>query len=163
MKTSICKILTIGLVSLIIISCVKQEKPKNNFDAEKTVIEKAILSTIGWAKNKDLQLLYSVIADDSSYLEVQPTNRVVKGIAEFKKAEKFWMHPDFKAIRVETRDMHINISQSGTVAWWYCVLDDINEWKGQPANWENTRWTGVLEKRNEKWVIVQMHFSFANE
>jgi len=25
----------------------------------------------------------------------------------------------------------------------------------------NTRWTGVLEKRKEKWVIVQMHFSFA--
>lgn len=41
------------------------------------------------------------------------------------------------------------------------MLDDINEWKGQPANWENTRWTGVLEKRDNNWIIVQMHFSFA--
>jgi len=49
------------------------------------------------------------------------------------------------------------------VAWWYCMLDDINEWDGQPASWENTRWTGVLEKREGKWVIVQMHFSFAKE
>jgi hypothetical protein len=47
------------------------------------------------------------------------------------------------------------------VAWFYCILDDVNEWKGQPASWMNTRWTGVLEKRKEKWVIVQMHFSFA--
>jgi hypothetical protein len=34
-------------------------------------------------------------------------------------------------------------------------------WDGQPANWENTRWTGVLEKRGGRWVIVQQHFSFA--
>ena len=43
------------------------------------------------------------------------------------------------------------------------MLDDMNEWKGQPANWENTRWTGVTEKRDGKWVIVQQHFSFAVE
>jgi ketosteroid isomerase-like protein len=147
----------------MVFSCTKQEKNTINSEAEKAVIEKTILNSIGWAKNKDLQLLYSVIANDSCYLEVQPEGRIVKGIAEFKKGEKFWMNPNFKAIRVETRDMHINISQSGTVAWWYCELDDINEWKGQPANWENTRWTGVLEKRNGKWVIVQMHFSFASE
>jgi hypothetical protein len=47
------------------------------------------------------------------------------------------------------------------VAWFYCILDDINEWKGQPANWENTRWTGVLEKRDGRWVMAQQHFSFA--
>jgi hypothetical protein len=27
----------------------------------------------------------------------------------------------------------------------------------------NTRWTGVLEKREGKWLIVQMHFSFASD
>jgi hypothetical protein len=25
------------------------------------------------------------------------------------------------------------------------------------------RWTGTLEKRDGKWVIVQMHFSFSTE
>lgn len=153
----------ISLAALMILSCTEQNTTNINVEAEKAIIEKVIQNSIGWAKDKDLQLLYSVIADDSSYLEVQPTNRVVKGISEFKKAENFWMNPDFKAVRFETRDMHINISQSGTVAWWYCMLDDINMWKGEPANWENTRWTGVLEKRDGKWVIVQMHFSFASE
>jgi hypothetical protein len=47
------------------------------------------------------------------------------------------------------------------VAWFFCILDDINEWKGQPANWENTRWSGVLEKRSGRWVMAQQHFSFA--
>jgi len=162
MKTSL-KVVLISLAALMILSCTEQNTGNLNAETEKAIIEKVIRNSIGWAMEKDLQLLYSVIADDSSYLEVQPTNRVVKGIAEFKKAEDFWMHPEFKAVRFETRDMTINISQSGTVAWWYSILDDINTWKGQPANWENTRWTGVLEKRNGSWVIVQMHFSFASE
>jgi hypothetical protein len=41
------------------------------------------------------------------------------------------------------------------------MLDDVNEWEGKPLSWENTRWTGVAEKRNGQWKIVQQHFSFA--
>lgn len=126
-------------------------------------IEKTIHNAIGWAKNKDLGMLYSTIARDSSFLEVHPGNKVVKGIDEFRKAEDFWMDPRFKAISYKISDLQISISRSGTVAWWFCMLDDINEWDGKPASWENTRWTGVLEKRDNNWVIVQQHFSFANE
>lgn len=134
-----------------------------NIQQEKQLVEKVIHGSIGWAKNKDITLLYSIIANDTSFLEVHPDEKVVKGFEDFKKAEKFWMNPDFKAIRYEIKDLSINFSNSGDVAWFFCMLDDINEWKGQPANWENTRWTGVLEKRNEKWVIVQQHFSFASD
>jgi hypothetical protein len=83
----------------------------------------------------------------------------VKSFAEFKKQEAIWMSPAFRAIRHEIRDARINLARSGSVAWFYCVLDDVNEWEGRPASWINTRWTGVLEKRDGRWVIVQMHFS----
>jgi ketosteroid isomerase-like protein len=147
-------------VFILIMSC----RPKTEFfnvESEKSLVEKAIRNSIGWAKNKDIELLYSVIANDSNYLEVHPNNRVVEGFQEFKKAEKFWMSPDFKAVRYEIRDLKINLSKLGDAAWFFCMLDDINEWKGQPASWENTRWTGVLEKRDGNWTIVQMHFSYA--
>ena len=134
-----------------------------NIEIEKQLVENAIRSSIGWAKNKDINLLYSIIANDTNYVEVDPGNKVVKGFQDFKRAEKFWMNPDFKAIRYEIRELKINFSKSGDVAWFFCMLDDINEWKGLSANWENTRWTGVLEKREGSWVIVQMHFSFASE
>jgi ketosteroid isomerase-like protein len=126
-------------------------------------IEQSIRACIGWARDKDFRLLYSVIADDPDFLEVHPDGRVVKGFEEFKKAETFWGSPDFKAIRYEIRDLRIRQSKSGDVAWFFCILDDINEWKRQPANWENTRWTGVLEKRDGRWVMVQQHFSFAGK
>ena len=126
---------------------------------EMTQIEQSIRACIGWAKNKNLQLLYNTIANDPDFLEVHPEGKVVKGFEEFKKAEKIWMSPDFKAVRFEIRDLRIKLSKSGDVAWFFCILDDINEWKGQPANWENTRWTGVLAERDARWVMVQQHFS----
>ncbi|NIN11723.1 MAG: hypothetical protein GTO61_10050 [Gemmatimonadales bacterium] len=128
-------------------------------DAELAAVERAIDGTIGWAKTKDFDLLYSIIANDSAYLEVHPEDVVVKGFTEFKRMEEFWASPDFRAVRYEIRDLQVTLSRAGNVAWFFCVLDDINEWQGQPASWINTRWTGVLEKRDGRWVMVQMHFS----
>jgi len=130
-------------------------------EKEMRAIEKSIRDCIGWAKAKDFKLLYGVIANDADFLEVHPDGNVVRGFEDFRKAEKFWGSPDFKAVRYDIRDLRIKLSRSGDVAWFYCLLDDINEWKGQPANWENTRWSGVLEKRDGRWVTVQQHFSFA--
>lgn len=131
--------------------------------SEEDQILKTIHASIGWAKNKDFRLLYSVIANDSAYLEVSPGRKITRGFEEFRQNEKFWASPDFKAVRYEIKDLVINLAKSGDVAWFYCVLDDLNEWKGEPAHWTNTRWTGVLEKRDGLWVIMQMHFSFAME
>lgn len=159
-------IIAIVTVSLLITtnSCINKTK---RIDIDKSneiaLIEKAIHGSIGWAKNKDFKLLYSIIANDSNYLEVDPNPGIIRGIDEFKKNEAFWGSPDFKAIKYDIRDLKISLSECGTVAWYYSVLDDINEWKGNPAEWRDTRWTGVLEKRGGRWFIVQMHFSFAQE
>lgn len=151
------------MLSVGLTGCRNDEINKPGVNDEIAAISKTIHNCIGWAQNKDIDLLYSVIADDPAFLEVHPNDRVVKGIDEFRKAESFWMSPDFKAIRYEISNLAITLSESATVAWWFCMLDDINEYKGQPASWENARWTGVMEKRQGKWVIVQQHFSFAQE
>jgi hypothetical protein len=162
MKTRNIIIVVFASVVCINTSC-RKASVASDLAAEMESIEQAIHGSIGWAKNKDFKLLYSIISNDSDYMEVSPSARVTHGFNEFKKNEPFWGNPGFKAIRYEIRDLKINLSESGTVAWYYCVLDDINEWNGNPASWMNTRWTGVLEKRKGKWVIVQMHFSFAKE
>ena len=157
-------ILVICLFFLSLYSCqLTKENPKIDIISEKAAIENAINNSIKWAANKDTSLLYSIIAKDENFLEVHPNNNVVKGITEFKKAEEFWLDPRFNAVKCEVWDLQITLSQDGTVAWFYCMLNDLNEWDGRPANWENTRWTGVLEKRNGQWQTVQQHFSFAKE
>jgi ketosteroid isomerase-like protein len=132
-----------------------------NDNANINEIEETISSCIGWFKDKDFDLLYGIIANDPDFIEIHPSNKVVRGFKEFKKNSEIFKREEFQYVKHELKDLSINISESGTVAWWYCVLDDINTWDGQPANWENARWTGVLEKRDGKWKIVQQHFSFA--
>lgn len=131
-----------------------------NISDEKQKIETTIRNSIAWAKNKDLTTLYNSLDKSEDYLEVDPNGEIIRGISQFRKNESFWMSPNFKAISYKIRDLKISISNSGQTAWWYCVLDDMNEWKGKPANWMDTRWTGVLEKSGDSWKIVQMHFSF---
>jgi ketosteroid isomerase-like protein len=161
MKTTIFSLPSFTVFLILALTTESCRKEESNSDKEKKTIEFTIRSSIGWAANKNLTLLYTVIADDPNYLEVHPSGKVVKGISEFRKNEELWMDPRFRALGYKISDLQIYVSSSGSVAWWYCILDDINEWDGEPASWENTRWTGVLEKRNGKWVIVQMHFSFA--
>ena len=132
---------------------------RNNREATIAEVESAIDGTIAWARTKDFDWLYGIIANDSAYLEVQPEDVVIKGFTAFQKNAEFFASPDFRAIRYEIKDLQITVSRTGDVAWFFCMLDDINDWQGQPASWINVRWTGVLERRDGKWVMVQMHFS----
>jgi len=129
---------------------------------DKAEIARAIDASIGWAMTKDRDLLESVIAHDEAFFSFHPdADSTVVGWSNFVPQFDFWMNPAFKATGYEVRDLRINLSRSGDVAWWSAILDDCGEWQGKPGCWKDTRWTGVLEKREGRWQIVQMHFSFA--
>jgi len=149
------------ILGIFMFSCQpRQTTPIFDIQKEKPKVETAIHNSIGWVKDKDTTMLYSIIADDENYLEVHPENTVVIGIEKFREAERFWLDERFKHVSFKIWDLKINFSADGNVAWFYCMLNDFNDWQGQAANWENTRWTGVLEKREGKWRMVQMHFSY---
>jgi len=162
MKRFIRNILPILSLSLIFIGCEKHEKMINK-EAEIQEISKVIDSAIGWFKNKDFDLSFKTFAQDSNLLEVHPDGKVVKGFAQFKKNSEIFKNPEFLYVRHEIWDQKINLSRNGDTAWFFCMLNDISTWKGKEVGWENTRWTGTLEKRDGRWVIVQQHFSFAAE
>jgi hypothetical protein len=155
------KTLALIIISALIYRVGAQQQ--TDLELEKGKIKETVSSCIGWAKDKNLDLFYSVIANDTDYVSVSPGKRIVKKFEDVKKNVPFWMSPDFKYVRHELRDWEVTFAKCGEVAWFYCVLDDINTYKGEPASWENTRWTGVVEKRDGKWVIVSQHFSFASD
>ena len=136
-----------------------------NSALEVETISRVIHNSIGWAATKDTGLLFQCFAHDSELFWFTPRDDgTTRGFEAFAHTtENFFMQPEFKAIGYEIRDLHITLSRSGNVAWYRARLDDFNQWKGQPANWDDVRWTGVLEKRDGRWVIVQMHFSDAAE
>ena len=138
---------------------------EQDVDRTKAEISKIIHNSIGWAANKDKELSFSCFADDPELFWFSPRDDgTIHGYRAFVDlTENFFMKDDFRAIGYEIRELRIHLSQSGDVAWYHARLDDFNEWQGRPANWEDVRWTGVLEKRDGRWVIVQMHFSSATD
>jgi hypothetical protein len=137
--------------------------PQIDVEAEKAAISEVVHNSIGWAATKDTTLSYSCFAHDPELFWFSPeASGTIRGFEALKRlTETVFMKDEFQAVGYEIREMRINLSQSGTVAWYSCRLDDTNTWNGQPFSWDNVRWTGVLEKRDGRWVIVQMHFSYA--
>lgn len=132
--------------------------------AERTAVEQAIRASIGWALTKDRPLLERTIAHDPALFIFHPDSKsTVVGWDAFAKNFDFWMDPRFKATSLDVRELRINFSRTGDVSWFSAILDDLGEWDGKPIGWKDTRWTGVLERRDGRWVIVQMHFSFASD
>ncbi len=152
------------VLSAALCSC-QPATPAVDVAAETARIDTVIRGNIRWALTKDTVLLYGTLAHDSALFWFSPDSAgTVEGYAAFRRfAEQVFLNPAFVGVGSDFRDMRIHLSRGGDVAWWSCILDDRNTWQGQPAVWENVRWTGVLEKREGRWVIVQMHFSKSEE
>ncbi len=139
---------------------------KTDVAAEKAKVAQAVRDSIEWPyPEKNPERLYATITKDSSFFIFHPDSKsTITGFDAFRNlVEKVFMNPTFKATGSDIRDLKINLSRSGEVAWFSAILDDFGESDGKPYAWMNTRWTGVLEKRDGKWLIVQMHFSFASD
>lgn len=61
--------------------------------------------------------------------------------------------------KVISRERVIKVHKSGDVAWYSELWDQKGKAQGQPYAVEGMRLTGVLERRNGSWVIVQVHAS----
>jgi hypothetical protein len=134
-------------------------------NTDQTEVEKTIHTMIGWALTKDIDSLFSSVAQDENFFIFHPdSNSTITGFEAFKNlAQRAWMKEAFKATDYAIKDLRLTFAEQGNVAWYSCLLDDHGEWNGQPTGWDNCRWTGTLEKRSGKWVTVQMHFSFPTD
>jgi hypothetical protein len=135
---------------------------QDDIKKEKEVITKVIRDSIEWALTKDRELQESTMAkDENLFYYWTHSDKPVVGWEEHVKLFKIFMDPKFKATFTKVRDLRITFSRSGDVAWYSAKLDDLGEWDGKALGDKDIRWTGVLEKREGKWVIVQMHASIA--
>ncbi len=134
-------------------------------EAERLEVEQVIHDMIGWALTRNLERLYSIVARDDEFFIFHPdSGSTIVGFDAFQEmGQRVWMNDAFKATDYTIRDLRVNFAEMGNAAWYSCFLDDHAEWNGTPIGWDNCRWTGTLEQRGGKWVVVQMHFSFPKD
>jgi ketosteroid isomerase-like protein len=152
------------LVSALLIGGTGLEASAPGSEGEEAAIARVVHDSICWALTKDRALQESTMAHDEDLFVLWTDSKsAVSGWKEYVKLFDTWMDPRFKATVTEVRDLRIHISRSGDVAWYSAMLDDLGEWDGKPTGSRDIRWTGVLEKRRGKWVVVQMHGSVAKD
>ena len=101
--------------------------------------------------------------DEDLFILWTDSKSVTAGWKEYVRLFDTWMDPRWKATLTEVRDLRVHLSRSGDVAWYSAMLDDLSDWDGKPTGARDIRWTGVLEKRDGRWVVVQMHGSVARD
>lgn len=153
----------LGVILVIFPSLPRAEA--SGAEVETAAVERTVRASIGWALQKDKQLLYDSVAQDADFFIFHPDSRsTIVGFESFRKlVEEVFMNPKFKATDFQLKDLRIHFAKAGGTAWFSALLDDHGEWDGRPTGWDDARWTGVLEKRDGRWVIVQMHFSLATD
>ena len=155
----IVQIISLFLFLFVLSSCMQQV----DFDAEKEQVNAVLdICNKGW-ESQDLTAISSVYAHDPDMIAfgTDLAERFV-GWEDLEKSLKE-MFASFNDLTYQISNRTIKISKSGDVAWFTEIQDIkliVNEEKRELKNGRNT---GVLEKRDGKWVIVQSHFSLPVE
>ena len=163
MKRWICA-LTLFLGFLPFPPAAEAEDPAGDEAAERAAIAQVIDDSIGWFATKDFERMYGAFAHDPDFFIFHPDSKsTIRGFDAFREHSRVFENPDFIYAGHEISDLAIKISRAGETAWFHALLRDCWSYKGEKGCWEDCRWTGVLEKREGRWVIVQTHFSFAED
>jgi ketosteroid isomerase-like protein len=156
MKKRFLELLVVLLMSLFTIGgTADAADSSSDYDA----VKKSIEHSIGWAIEKDFDAMFRLWADNLFHFWLFSDSLVV-GLEDFKKYAEQWKDPDFRGTRFEFRDLRIVFSGSGDVAWYSCFLDDCSSYKGKESCLKNVFQTGVLEKRDGRWIHVLMHGAY---
>jgi ketosteroid isomerase-like protein len=138
--------------------------PNSNRIGDEREISRILHDSFEWALTKDRALFESIFARDEDFFTFYPDSKsTVVGWSQFERFLDGWMDPRNKAKGYEIRELRINVSRAGDVAWFSAVVDDEGEFDGRPWGARDIRWTGVLERRGGAWKICQQHMSEAND
>ncbi|GAB4328051.1 MAG: hypothetical protein Kow00127_20710 [Bacteroidales bacterium] len=142
-------------------SCRQQDNASPPVDINKEkkevalVLEKYIIAN----EKQDLDLVREVWAPEPDIV-VFGTNSDEKLIGW--KAIEEALAKQFSSIEetyITVRDQVVNVDSDGNTAWFAEIMNYNYIYQGKPVQFEGLRFTGVLQKRDGKWYIVQSHIS----
>ena len=135
-------------------------------EAEIAAVKQAVHNSIEWCfPDKNRERCFAHCLPDSTFFMFQPSSgSTIKGFAHFQEyAERIFFDDRFTPLSTDIKELEVELSPHGDVAWFHCLLDDFGEWDGQKVGWADCRWTGVLIKSNGEWLLAQQHFSLASD
>jgi len=166
-KTLLQFIMIIPLIILLCFSfsCKQFEKaaeeapPAVDIEAEKATVKSVLDQWIQAFETEDIELLSKIIAhdDDIIIFGTDAAEHWIGWEPMIEAQKRFFESTEESDISI--RDQVIKVHKSAEVAWFSELMDWNGVIQGEPFSFEGIRLTGVMEKRNGNWVIVQFHCS----
>jgi hypothetical protein len=153
------QILKFSIVLYFSLGIVSNGKTQDTASPDYEIVKETIEQSIGWAIEKDFDAMFR-LWDENMFHFWLFSNSIVVGLDSFKIYAEQWKDPDFRGTRFEFKDLLIVFSSDGNVAWYSCFLDDCGSLKGKEFCIENVFQTGVLEKKDGRWVHELIHGSY---
>ncbi len=145
-------------IILLMGSCYNQNKESDKL-ADLEAIENLLENYILANENQDFDLIESIWApDEDIILYGTDSDERLMGWSDIKSAikEQFGYITD---TYISASNQFIKLNCEGNTAWFAETLNYNYIYKGTAHSYEGLRFTGVVEKIDKNWVLVQAHLS----
>jgi len=156
MKTLLAPVL---LSVLIIFSTSCDQKKVTNCKEEKEAIESLLENYILANENQDLELIENIwAASDDIVLYGTDSDERIVGWTNIRAAikEQFGFISD---TYISASNQFIKLNCTANTAWFSETLNYNYMYQGKAHKYEGLRFTGVVEKMDGHWRLVQAHHS----
>lgn len=147
------------LIALLVFSCSDNSAKKFNLMEETEAIENVLDKYIVANETQNFELIREIWAPDADIiLYGTDSDERLMGWVNIKNAIK----DQFSQITdtyIAATDQFIKINETGNTAWFAETLNYNFVYKDKARSYEGLRFTGVLEKLDGKWKLVQAHLS----
>jgi len=143
---------------IIAVSC-NEVKLKVDCDDDKEAIENLLENYILANENQDFDLIENIWADnDDIILYGTASDERLMGWVNIKEA----INEQFSLITetyISSSNQFIKLNCTGNTAWFAETLNYNYMYKDVAHSYEGMRFTGVVERIDGNWVLVQAHLS----
>jgi hypothetical protein len=130
-----------------------------DMEAERSAVMKVLDNFVKAHEDRNLDLLMTCFSDKPDIL-ILGTDEDELWVDKLSMAEsQKKAYQTFNSVKLSVRDKILKMCKSGGQAWFYMKVNWYVESEGEQFTFDGIRTTGVLEKDNDKWQIVQIHTS----
>lgn len=156
MKRLLIILWTIGFLSIL--SCQKAPEPVD-IEEEEAQIKAVLESYVTSVENEDMELYAQNMAQDADMINFGGFGDPIVGWDALKEIME-GQNAALSETKINVSDLKIHVSEDGKFGWATCLWD-LKAMMGENPIDLPVRCTWILEKRDNRWIIVHWHKSMA--
>ncbi len=156
-------VLIIIVIAVFAVSCCNEAKEKEeatvNIAKEKERVALVLENYVLASERQDMELVKDIWAPEPDIVVFgTSSDEKLVGWDAIREAFKRQFNASQETY-IAVSDQKINVNDTGNTAWFSEIINYNYVYHGEAKKYEGLRFTGVLEKRDGDWKIVQSHMS----